>query len=84
MNLHQHIKSWGTKIMPKIKPFETHPRKYDEWYDKNSLIYQLELQAVNELLHESGNGVEVGVDSGRFTRPLSIELGLDLSPEMGK
>ncbi|EKQ51403.1 MAG: hypothetical protein B655_2208 [Methanobacterium sp. Maddingley MBC34] len=37
--------------MPKIKPLETHPRKYDEWYDKNSLIYQLELQAVNELLH---------------------------------
>jgi len=70
--------------MPKIKPFQTHAGKYDEWYDKNPLIYQSELEAVKELLPKGGNGLEVGVGSGRFAGTLKIKLGLDPSSAMGK
>lgn len=70
--------------MPKIKPFQTHAQKYDEWYDKNPLIYQSELEAVKELLPKGGRGLEVGVGSGRFAGPLKIKLGLDPSPVMGE
>jgi len=70
--------------MPKIKPFQIHAQKYDEWYDKNPLIYQSELEAVKELLPRGGKGLEVGVGSGRFAGPLKIKWGLDPSLEMGE
>jgi ubiquinone/menaquinone biosynthesis C-methylase UbiE len=70
--------------MPEIKPFQTHALKYDEWYDKNPLIYQSELEAVKELLPEGGRGLEVGVGTGRFVSLLGVRWGLDPSLEMGE
>lgn len=65
--------------MEKFEPFENYSQKYDEWFDKNSSIYELELQAVKELLPESENSIEIGVGSGRFAAPLGIKLGIDPS-----
>lgn len=70
--------------MGNFEPFENHSQKYDEWFDKNRFIYESELQAVKELLPKSGNGIEVGVGSGRFAAPLGIKLGLDPSRNMGR
>ena len=70
--------------MEKFEPFENYSQKYDEWFDKNISIYELELQAVKELLPESENSIEIGVGSGRFAAPLGIKLGIDPSKKMGK
>lgn len=70
--------------MAEFEPFETYAKKYDEWFDKNSFVYESELQAVKELLPISKNGIEVGLGSGRFADPLGIKLGVDPSKEMGK
>jgi ubiquinone/menaquinone biosynthesis C-methylase UbiE len=69
--------------MAKFEPFKNNALKYDAWFEKNKQFYELELQAIKELLPE-GNGIEVGVGSGRFAAPLGIGLGLDPSKEMGK
>ncbi len=70
--------------MVNFEPFENFSQKYDEWFDKNSSVYESELQAVKELLPPSDNSIEVGVGSGRFAVPLGIKLGLDPSKKMGK
>jgi len=70
--------------MVKFEAFENYSQKYDEWFDKNGSIYELELQAVKGLLPESENGIEIGVGSGRFAVRLGIKLGLDPSKKMGK
>jgi len=67
-----------------LKSFDRFALQYDEWFDKNRFIYESELQAIKELLPEYGNGLEVGVGSGRFAAPLNIKLGVDPSRDMGK
>ncbi len=66
----------------KIKPFEEHVDQYEDWFEKNYWVYQSELQAVKELLPKQGNGIEIGVGSGRFADPLGIRLGVEPSPKM--
>lgn len=70
--------------MRKFEAFEKNAEKYDAWFDENRFSYRSELQAVRELLPQSGNGVEVGVGSGRFAAPLGIKLGVDPSGKMGE
>jgi len=69
-------------IMAKIEPFEKHASEYDEWFEKNRFVYKSELRAVQEQLPQKGEGIEVGVGSGRFAAPLGILSGLDPSGRM--
>jgi len=62
--------------------FERYPNIYDDWYDKNRFAYFSELQALKKALPESGKGLEIGVGTGRFAKPLEITLGIDPSAEM--
>jgi len=64
--------------------FDNYAQEYDDWYEKNRFIYESELQAIKELMPSSGNGVEVGVGSGRFAGPLNIKLGVEPSREIAK
>jgi ubiquinone/menaquinone biosynthesis C-methylase UbiE len=70
--------------MPKIKPFEEYPRRYEDWFRKNKFAYQSELLAVKALIPGNGEGIEIGVGSGRFAEPLGIKLGIEPSPKMRK
>jgi len=70
--------------MPKIEPFERYANKYEDWFENNKFAYESELQAIKEQLPENGEGIEIGVGSGRFAAPLGIALGLDPSKEMRK
>ncbi len=70
--------------MAKIEPFEKFPDRYEEWFEINHYVYESELQAVKELLPKSGDGLEIGVGSGRFAAPLGIKTGVDPSAEMRK
>ena len=70
--------------MPKIEPFEEHTQRYEDWFEKNPFAYQAELEAVRMLLPEKGVGFEIGVGSGRFSKPLGIGFGIDPSRKMSQ
>ena len=67
--------------LPKVEPFDRYPHRYDGWFDRNKVVYESELLAVATLLPD-GEGLEVGVGSGRFASPLGVRLGLDPSDRM--
>ena len=62
--------------------FENHTDRYEAWFIKNPFAYVSELHAVRELLPAGGNGLEIGVGTGRFAAPLGIPLGIDPSRAM--
>lgn len=70
--------------MSGIEQFEKHATKYEDWFERNPYAYESELQAIKLQLPEKGEGIEIGVGSGRFAGPLGIKMGIEPSPEMRK
>ncbi len=68
--------------MPKIESFERYANKYEDWFENNKFAYESELQAIKEQLPENGEGIEIGVGSGRFAAPLGIKVGVEPSGKM--
>ena len=67
--------------MAKTGAFDSQVDRYEGWFEKNSLAYESQVEAVRSVL-PSGNGVEIGVGTGRFAVPLGIKLGVDPSEAM--
>jgi len=67
----------------KIEPFNNFPVEYDEWFDKEGQIYELELKVIKDLIPKVGKGLEVGSGTGRFSIPTGIEIGVEPSLPMG-
>lgn len=61
--------------MAKTGPFDRHSREYEHWFSEHSFVYRSELEAVGSLLSAGGEGLEIGVGSGRFAAPLGIRIG---------
>jgi SAM-dependent methyltransferase len=70
--------------MPKIQPFEQNVERYEAWFDRYPLAYASELGAIRELLPETGEGLEVGVGTGRFAAPLGLRVGIEPSRAMAR
>jgi len=70
--------------MAKIAPFENHTEEYDNWFDNNPVKYQAELNALISVMPHSSNGLEIGIGSGKFAKPLGIHMGVDPSVKMAK
>ncbi len=70
--------------MPKTRPFEKYTDQYENWFEKNRYVYQSEINAIRVILHDFKNGIEIGVGSGRFAKPLGIKFGIEPSYEMRK
>ncbi len=69
--------------MSKIEAFEKYADSYDKWFDKNSGVYNSEVEVIRQLLPSSkGKWVEVGVGSGKFSVPLGIKVGVEPSEKM--
>ena len=69
--------------MPKTEPFDKHSDAYDEWFKKNIVLYEAELEAIRQLIPPPGaEGMEVGVGSGKFAAPLGIKIGVEPSEKM--
>ena len=68
--------------MAKIEPFEKYTNEYEAWFEKNKYVYESELKAVREILPKSGEGIEIGVGSGRFALPLGIKWGIEPSAKL--
>jgi SAM-dependent methyltransferase len=70
--------------VPKIQPFEQNVERYEEWYERHRFAYESELEAVRALLPKEGDGLEVGVGTGRFAVPLGLREGIEPSRAMGR
>ena len=68
--------------MPRIEPFEQHPDRYDRWFDRHPHVFAAEVRALRALMPGTGDGLEIGVGTGRFARELGIEEGIGPSPIM--
>jgi ubiquinone/menaquinone biosynthesis C-methylase UbiE len=70
--------------MPRIEPFERYSERYEDWFEENRFAYESEILAIKELLPATGEGIDIGVGSGRFAEPLGIKLGIEPSQAMRK
>jgi len=68
--------------MAKTEPFDNFLNEYEQWFIENNYVYESELQAIRQLLPIKGRGVEVGIGSGLFAKPLGIIEGCDPSANM--
>ncbi len=68
--------------MPKIEPFEHYLNRYEQWFIDNRWAYLSEIEAIKRLLPEKGKGIEIGVGSGLFAKPLGIKLGVEPATKM--
>lgn len=68
--------------MPRTEPFDRYASRYEDWFERNQFAYESELRAIREQLPKSGNGIEIGVGSGRFAVPLGIKIGVEPSRKM--
>jgi ubiquinone/menaquinone biosynthesis C-methylase UbiE len=63
--------------MPRTAPFESHHRRYDDWFVRHAAAYHSELLAVRAQLPWQGLGLSIGVGTGRFAAPLGVQIGID-------
>jgi len=64
--------------------FDRYYKRYDSWYEKNKFAYLSELGAIRKVLPNEGNGLEIGVGTGRFAAALGVQSGVDPSKNMIK
>jgi SAM-dependent methyltransferase len=69
-------------MMAKTRAFDENARAYDHWFEDHKSFYASELEAIRSLMPETGKGIEIGVGTGRFARPLGIDVGIEPSPAM--
>ncbi len=62
--------------------FDEHAQTYDAWFESHPAHYQAELEALRQLVPSSGRGIEIGVGTGRFAKPLGISTGIEPSAAM--
>ena len=68
--------------MARDAAFEAHHRRYEDWFEHHAAAYVSELLALRAFVPREGDGLEIGVGSGRFAGPLGVRVGVDPSPAM--
>jgi len=64
--------------------FDKYYKKYDAWYDRHKFAYLSEIAALKKVVPKKGEGLEIGVGTGRFASRLGIKYGVDPSENMLK
>ncbi len=62
--------------------FDERAREYDDWFDLNPGIFAAQVESLHAVFPSAGQGLEIGVGTGRFASRLGIQNGLDLSLPM--
>ncbi len=62
--------------------FDKNVQQYEQWFMDHPFAYVSELHAVRELLPIKGDGIEIGIGTGRFAAPLGIAKGIEPSSAM--
>lgn len=68
--------------MARTKPFNEHLDKYEKWFVDHHYVFQSELTAIQSVLPSGGTGMEIGIGSGIFAKPLGIKHGVEPSRAM--
>jgi len=66
------------------KPFDENIEQYENWFTENKYAYKSELNAIKNLIPLGKKGIEVGIGSGLFAKPLNIKEGVEPSEKMRK
>lgn len=69
------------------KAFTNFVSDYEKWYETYPEVYESEILALKEhfrQLPENIKGIEVGLGTGRFAKPLGIKEGIEPSMEMAE
>lgn len=69
------------------KAFTNYVTDYEKWYETYPEVYESEILALKEhfrQLPENIRGIEVGLGTGRFSKPLGIKEGIEPSMEMAE
>jgi ubiquinone/menaquinone biosynthesis C-methylase UbiE len=68
--------------MPKTRPFDNHVDEYEKWFVDNHFVFQSELYAIKKAIPSEKKGIEIGIGSGIFAKPLGIKTGIEPSKAM--
>ena len=58
--------------------------EYDEWFETHKWVYQSEVEAIRKFIPKTGEGVEIGVGTGRFSIPFGIKVGVEPARAMAE
>lgn len=64
--------------------FEEFALEYDEWFETYKWVYQSELEAARRFIPKIGEGIEIGVGTGRFSIPFGIKVGVEPAKTMAE
>ena len=62
--------------------FDEYASDYDTWFDEHDDVFQAQQRMLRAAIPHQGQGLEVGVGSGRFAVPSGIRYGIDPSREL--
>ncbi len=68
--------------MARIEPFDKYYQEYDNWFIENKELYQAELKAIKPFIPKNKKGLEIGVGSARFAKPLGVKVGVEPSKKI--
>ncbi len=57
--------------------FQEYALEYDEWFETHKWVYLSEVETVRKFIPETGEGIEIGVGTGRFSMPFGIKVGVE-------
>ncbi|WP_321505055.1 class I SAM-dependent methyltransferase [uncultured Methanoregula sp.] len=69
-------------MIPSRRVFAEYTDDYDRWFDEHGDVYRAQVHMLRNAIPNHGLGLEVGVGSGRFAKPLNIRCGIDPSREL--
>lgn len=81
------LESDGSKMDSKpttVDTFDNLADRYDSWFDRHKAAFESEVAALQKVIPKSGDGLEVGVGSGRFAAALGIKTGIEPSASLRK
>jgi ubiquinone/menaquinone biosynthesis C-methylase UbiE len=64
--------------------FEEAAVEYDAWFETRKWVYKSEVKAVRRFIPKTGNGIEIGVGTGRFSIPFGIKVGVEPARAMAE
>ena len=67
-----------------MNAFEEAAIEYDEWFETHEWVYKSEVEAIKNLIPETGEGIEIGVGTGRFSVPFGIKVGVEPAKAMAE
>jgi ubiquinone/menaquinone biosynthesis C-methylase UbiE len=67
-----------------ISAFDLAAEEYDNWFQQHENYYHSELNAIKKFIPGKGQGIEIGVGTGRFASQLGITIGIEPAHSMAQ